>query len=133
MKEMNDDELQQWLEEQNTGAEPNDLQADMRAYRNLFELLAEEPADSLPYGFSRKVAARIQGEKKRERIFGPYVLMLLIFAVLLAAIYALTLVYSPKSIQGLLSFKWIFILCPAVFMLIQHLDQKLIKRHMFKG
>ena len=66
MKEMNDEELQQWLDGKPSNIKNTLLSDDAATYHNLFEALDKEPEKGLSYNFAAKVARKVTIEQKRN-------------------------------------------------------------------
>ena len=130
MKEMNDDELQRWFESKRVQGEPTT--EDGKAYSSLFEALSKEPERGLPYDFSAKVMQQVKADVKRRNDLRWNLLAVAIFAVILAGIYGIISVVSPKALPSLMVYKWIFLVIPALFIAIQSIDQKLVKMDIFR-
>jgi len=130
MKEMNDDELQQWFEGKPAQGEPG--ADDAKAYSALFEALGKEPERGLPYDFSARVMQRVKADVKRRNDLKWNILTFAIFAVILAGIYGLVSIVNPKALPSLLAYKWIFLMVPVLFIAIQSVDQKLVKTNIFR-
>jgi hypothetical protein len=113
MKEMNDEELQQWFDDV------------------LFASLKKEPERGLPYDFSARVMQQVKADVKKRNDLKWDVLALFIFAVIAAGIYGFMLTFSPKALPSLLAYKWIFLMVPFVFIVIQAIDQKLVKSNIY--
>lgn len=133
MKETDDDELQQWLENNLSLPEDPILREKAEAYRMLFEILDDEPANGLPYDFTAKVSRRIQADEKRHTEFKYNLLAAVIFIMALAAACSLMTIFSPTLFATLLKFKWTIIIGPVIFMVIQYLDLKLVKSNIFRS
>jgi hypothetical protein len=132
MTEMNDDELQQWLE--NGIGETNGIFApeDAGAYRQLFELLDKEPEAGLPYDFSARVMNAVKADRKHRVDFKWSLLALAIFIITAFVVYELFSVYNPATLPLLKTYKWIAVVIPVAFIAIQWLDQRLVKGGIFK-
>ncbi len=130
MKEMNDDELQRWFESKRLQDEP--MTEGAKAYSTLFEALAVEPERGLPYDFSARVMQQVKADVKRRNDLRWNLLAVAIFAVILAGIYGIISVVSPKALPSLMVYKWIFLVIPALFIAIQSIDQKLVKMDIFR-
>jgi hypothetical protein len=133
MKEMSDEELQQWLENKPKLPEGSALGKDADAYCALFEALGEEPAKGLPFDFAAKVTRHIQANEKRSSELKYNLAAAIIFIALLAAIYGLLAVYTPNQASSLMKYKWMLLLFPIAFIAIQYFDQKLIKSRIFRN
>jgi hypothetical protein len=131
MKEMSDDELQQWLDGKPFipgNVSPND---DAEAYRNLFEALDKEPDTGLSYNFAAKVARKIAAEQKRNNELKLNIIVAAIFITVISTAFGLLTVFSKVTITSL-PYKWLLIFIPVIFIAIQYLDQKLVKSNIFK-
>jgi len=133
MKETDDDELQQWLENRLPLPEKNTVSEDAAAYRTLFEILDDGPAGGLPYNFAAKVTRRIEADEKRGSEVKYYILAALIFIATITAACSILTLFNPKVFVPLMNFKWIIIAGPVVFMAIQYLDLKLVKGNIFRN
>jgi hypothetical protein len=132
MKEMNDDELQQWLERKPQLPDNASPDKDEKAYRALFEALDKEPEKGLPYDFSAKVVRHIQAETKRSNDLKFTLIAAALFIVAIAAACFVLSVSNPTQESSLLKFKWVLLLLPIVFIAIQYFDQRLIKGKLFR-
>ena len=133
MNETNDKELQQWLEDKQPLPASNAMTEDAAAYKTLFEILGDEPANGLPYGFTAKVTQRIQHEAKRSGEFKLYLLVTLVFVTSIVIFYGLSTFFSPSLATVMMKYKWVLVVVPVVFMAIQYLDQRLVKSNIFRG
>jgi hypothetical protein len=133
MKEMNDDELQQWLSGKPQLPADDQLGKDEKAYKALFEALDNEPAKGLPYDFSAKVTRHIQTEAKRSNDLKFNIIAALLFIGILAVLCLGFSAWNPKQAPELLKFKWVLLLFPIVFIAIQYFDQKLVRERIFHG
>lgn len=131
MKEMNDDELQQWLENKQPLPKGDELSDDAKAYHTLFEALGEEPANGLPYDFTAKVTRDIEADVKRGNELRSNLLATVIFIAVMGIVCGTIAIVKPTTTNILLQYKWILLLIPIVFMAIQYFDQKLIKGRIF--
>jgi hypothetical protein len=132
MKEMSDEELQQWLENKQQLPEGSTLRKDADAYRALFEVLGEEPENGLPYDFAAKVTRHINGNEQRDNELKYNLVTVFIFIAALAASYGLLMFFIPEQTPALLKYKWILLLFPPAFIIVQYFDQRLVKVRMFK-
>src|SRR5579872_3911549 len=110
MKEMSDEELQQWLENRQQLPEGRALPKGARAYRALFEALREEPENGLPYDFAAKVTRHIRADIKRSNELRYNLAAAFIFIAVLAVIYGVLVVFTPDQAPVLLKYKWILLL-----------------------
>lgn len=131
MKELNDDELQQWLEGRKNV--PAGAPGDMRAYKTLFDLLQTEPEGELPYNFSAKVARAVEMQAKRKIELKYNVLAACVFVLVLFAGYLSIRIYNPTLSAELVPYKWLGLVAPFLFIAIQYLDQQLVKKKLFRG
>jgi hypothetical protein len=132
MKEMNDDELQQWLGGKPKLPDNASLDKNANAYRRLFETLDKEPEEGLPYDFSAKVARHIQAQTKRNNDLKFTLIAAALFVAAIAAACFVLSVSNPTQESLLLKFKWVLLLLPIVFITIQYFDQKLIREKIFR-
>jgi len=105
---------------------------ELKAYSALFDALGTEPESSLPYDFSARVMQQVKADVKRRNDLKWNILAFIIFAVVLAGLYGLCSVFNPKSLPALLTYKWIIVMVPVLFMVIQAIDQKLVKSNIFR-
>jgi len=131
MKEMNDDELQQWLDSKPQLPADGRSGKDEKAYRTLFEALGSEPEKGLPYDFSAKVTRHIQTEARRSNDLKFNIIAALLFVAAVAIVCFALSVWNPKQAPELLKYKWALLLFPVVFVTIQYFDQKLIRERIF--
>lgn len=132
MKEMSDEELQQWLENKRRLPEGRALGKDADAYRALFEALGEEPANGLPYDFAAKVTRHVRDRERHSNELKYNVVSVLIFLAALTGLYGLLAFFTPNQASLLLKYKWILLPLPLAFTVIQYFDQRLVKGRMFK-
>jgi hypothetical protein len=133
MNEMNEEELQQWLDEKKQLPAGNALSDDAKVYRALFEALGGEPAGGLPFDFAVKVARHIQAIETRSSELKYNAVAGLIFIVALGVVYGLLAFFTPDQAPVLLKYKWILLLFPIAFIVIQYFDQKLVKVKIFSS
>lgn len=134
-KDQEEREIQEWIERglTDTPADaPSVHQEDLAAYRALFEALKEEPATGLPYGFSAGVITRIRVRKDRLMDFRwnlilPFGLLFILVIIYLAALY-IDSEYARTLVRLFLQFKWQIVFGIACFLVVQYLDQQLIKK-----
>ena len=131
MKEMNDDELQQWLDGKPSIHRKVPLNDDAEAYRNLFEALDKEPESGLSYNFAAKVARKITIEQKKNNELKLNIIVAAIFIAVISTAFGLLTVFAKVTITGL-PYKWLLICIPVIFIAIQYFDQKLIKSNIFR-
>lgn len=132
MKEMNDDELQQWLEHKTQLPDDASLNKDANAYRSLFEALGKEAEEGLPYDFSAKVVRKIQTETKRGTDLKFTLIAATLFIIAIAAACFALSVSNPAQESSLLKLKWALLLLPIVFVAIQYFDQRLVRGKLFR-
>lgn len=131
MKEMSDDELQQWLDGKPSipgNVSPND---DAEAYRNLFEALDTEPDAGPSFNFAAKVTRKIETERKRNNELKLNIIVAAIFIAVISIGFGLFAVFAKVNITSI-PYKWLLIIIPVIFIAIQYFDQKLIKSNIFK-
>lgn len=133
MKEMDDDELQRLIEsgkEMQAGKSLNDSE---HAYQTLFEALRSEPENGLPYNFAAKATRHIQAEQKHKSEWKYNLATAAILLCLVVALCGVMAVFGAVSLATLLKYKWLIILLPVVFIVIQHFDQVLVKTRAFRN
>lgn len=134
MKEMSDEELQQWLENNKQQLPVGEtLSKDAEVYNMLFEALGEEPANGLSYDFAAKIARSVGAREKRSNELKYNLAVALIFIAALGFMYSLLAFFTPDQASLLLKYKWILLLLPSAFIVIQYFDQRLVKARMFKS
>ncbi|TWJ01546.1 hypothetical protein JN11_01697 [Mucilaginibacter frigoritolerans] len=131
MKEMSDDELQQWLDGKPSLNGNIPLNDDAEAYRNLFEALGKEPETGLSYNFAAKVTRKIATEQKRNNELRLNIIVAVIFITVISAVFGLFTVFAKVNITSV-PYKWLLILIPVIFIAIQYFDQQLVKPNIFK-
>jgi Na+/glutamate symporter len=132
MKEMSDDELQQWLDGKPSipgNVSPND---DAEAYRNLFAALDKEPEKGLSYNFAVKVSRKITAEQKKNNELKLNIIAAAILMTLVAIVYGLLIIFKADALTKLPPYKWVFLFGPIAFITIQYFDQKLVKPTIFR-
>jgi Na+/glutamate symporter len=132
MKEMSDDELQQWLDDKPSihgNMSPND---NAGAYRNLFEALDKEPEKGLSYNFAAKVSRKIAAEQKKNNELKLNVIAAAVLMTLIGVVYGLLIIFKADALTKLPPYKWVFIFGPIAFIIIQYFDQKLVKPTIFR-
>lgn len=138
MKKMDDEELQRWVEENKLSNKETDglISDDAKAYQFLFDVLEQEPSQSLPYDFSAKVTRKVQAEAKRTSELRSYLTLLVVFVVAVGIIYTLlsTINFGKDQayLNTLLAYKWVFVLTIFGLLTIQYLDQILVKANIFR-
>lgn len=130
MKEMNDEELQRMFEDGNS-LSPELLNEDAKVYKTLFEALGKEPENGLPYDFAAKVTRHIRAEQKRGNEIRSNLVAAGLFLIAMAAACFALAVLNPGTTSDLLKYKWILLLLPVAFIVIQYFDQRLVKTKMF--
>ena len=131
---LTDEEIQQLLEK---GLSPNHTpgasENDLKAYQLLFDALKKEPPGGLPHDFAAKLARRVQAQKSRAADIKFYLLAVIIPVAVLAGACAVFALLGNKPAtemaDAILQYKWPFIFVLSAFLLVQYLDQKLVKDH----
>lgn len=138
MKEIDDKKLQELLEKGLAGQKAGlsaDEQDGLEVYELLFEALGNEPAPDLPHDFSVKVVAKLRSRKQRMAEIRFYIIVT--FCCLFAGgstVAALTRFGGSDVVMSYISrYGVIFILGTIILLLIQYLDQKLVKQAFLKG
>ena len=133
MKEMSDEELQQWLENKRQLPQGTAFDKDAKVYRALFEALDGEPEVGLPYNFAANVTRKIKAQQGRSREWRYNLLVGTIFLSLITLVCCIMAVYGTVSVSTLLKYKWPIILLPITFIAIQYFDQVLVKTKIFNN
>ena len=135
MKKLNDEEIQKMLEQRLSIPKDDlteDSKDDMAAYRFLFESLEKEPAEGLPFDFSKKVARKVQAAvtQKQERRWNIYITLIIVAAF--AGISGFMALFNYKAISQLVTvigqYKWVILFILVSILVIQYADQYLIKK-----
>jgi hypothetical protein len=136
MKEMDDKRLQELLEKglagQKAGLSPEEA-AELEVYSMLFEALGNEPASDLPRDFAEKVVAKLDVRKQRmaETRFNLMVIFCCLF--LGGSAIAAFIHFGGEVVTGFISrYGTILTLGTVLLLLIQYLDQKLVKQKVLK-
>jgi hypothetical protein len=131
---LTEEEIQQLLEKGLPlpgGDLPPSSEADINAYRSLFDALKKEPPGGLPYDFSAKLVRRLQAEQggAADGRFYLWVLLGLLAAVAGACVFlAIQSRDSAAQMTGIVfKYKWGLIFALACFLVVQWLDQRLVK------
>lgn len=138
MREIDDKKLQELLEKGLTGRKaglsPDDEEA-LEVYSMLFEALGDEPVPELPRDFSVKVVAKVRS--RRERIAETRFYVIVTFCCLFVGVSsfaALSRFGGGELVMSYISrYGTIFVLGTVLLLLIQYLDQKLIRQTSLKG
>ena len=131
---LTEEEIQQLLEQGLPlpgGDLPPSSEADINAYRSLFDALKKEPPGGLPYDFSAKLVRRLQAEQggAADGRFYLWVLFGLLVAVGGVCVYLATQSRETAAqMTGVVfKYKWGLIFALAGFLIVQWLDQRLVK------
>lgn len=133
MKELKDKKIQEMLEKGLLApdAEMISEDKDFKTYQLLFDELKKEPATDLPYNFSAMLTAQIQAKKDTIINLQSFLLAALVaFAFIIVFYISLSIVnynYASSLITILFKYKLIFVFVLISFLIIQYLDQKLVK------
>ena len=136
MKDMNDDELQAWLESQFQAGEkppgPETEEDAVQLYRQIFEELSTKPPASLSYGFSSAVVRKIQQKEviRKERrayvVFGCCLLLMPLVALAMQAVFRNTDLAQTFRAINAIKFPALFVVL--LLSLIQWADYRFVKR-----
>lgn len=139
MKAPNDEYLQKLIEE---GRSLSDAklsaadQQDFEAYEDLFQALKEEPSAELSYQFSAKVRMELQAIQEKKNNYKFYISVVLIVLVCLGSTgLVMALIddkYATNFLTSVFAYKWAIAFGLLCLLLIQHFDQKLVKKLDFK-
>jgi len=132
MKKADDDEIQKILEldlaANGSGA---DTDVDFKAYKTLFEALKKEPDGGLPYNFAADVSREIRHRRNNSKDIKLYLWLGLVIFIVFAGVGVYTMQAYSTDMQLMATtvkpYLWIFIFGVACLVIIQYLDQKLIK------
>jgi len=132
MNESNDEKLQRLLEDGNYSSDEL-LNKNGEAYKLLFAALNKEPERSLPYDFAAKVTRKITAQQKQSNELKYNIVALGVFIGLMVLACAILTFYGSVTWRDVFKYKWIFLLLPLIFTLIQYFDQKLVKAKLFRN
>lgn len=137
MKEIDDKKLQELLEKGLTEGRPGlspEEEEGLEVYNMLFEALGNGPMPDLPRDFSVKVVAELRSRKQRRADLWFYVIVT--FCCLFAGsgiVAVLTRFGGWDTVTAYISrYGVILALGTVILLLIQYLDQKLIKQAFLK-
>ncbi len=143
MNKWTDEQWQQWLETEGVAQEaaptpggasttPGE-QEDLKAYRFVFDQLNQEPPSGFSYCFSKKVMQQLRSRKRSGRWLGWYFLVVVILTVGLGLTYGmlglLNKVAASRFVEWVNASKGLIILALLTFLIVQYLDQRLIRRY----
>lgn len=132
MKAFSDEELQKMLEQNEfiaKGELSPEQQKEVDAYNFLFRELEKEPSGGLSYGFSAKVVSKIEVKKSFISDIKVYVFAAILLVLSIAGTYYLSSYLGhPLTVHIVWPYKWILIFVSITLVLVQYLDQKMIKR-----
>ncbi|SDG17623.1 hypothetical protein [Chitinophaga filiformis] len=137
MKEMDDKKLQELLEKglagQKAGLSPEEAE-ELEVYSMLFEALGNEAAPDLPRDFAVKVTAKLERRKQRMAEARFYLIVVFCCLFLGGSSFAALMHFGGGAvISNFISrYGTIFILGIILLLLIQYLDQKLVKQTFLK-
>ncbi|CAM4248087.1 hypothetical protein SAMN06265348_10721 [Pedobacter westerhofensis] len=135
MEELNDDELQDFLDRsigniEHTSGEK--ATADLLAYQDLFKALQTEPVQGLPLSFASNVKWKLQKGLNRKSDLRFNILAAIIVMLSLLLAYGLLQLISQATAALVLSmvvkFKWVLASVIFLFFSFLLIDQRLIKR-----
>ncbi|TSD66806.1 hypothetical protein FFF34_005225 [Inquilinus sp. KBS0705] len=134
MKELTDEDLQRMMEgsdKPNGNNVPAAQKNDFKAYQLLFSELNREPEFTLPANFAAKVARQVQAKAQRDNLIQFFMIIAAVFTAGCTAIYYL-LIKTNKQVSWSLKFemapyKWAIVFIIVSLLLIQYIDQKLVK------
>ncbi|MBS1532876.1 MAG: hypothetical protein JSU01_21410 [Bacteroidetes bacterium] len=132
MKEMNDEELQRMFEEGHISSRKS-LNEDEKAYSTLFEALNKELENGLPYYFAAKVTRNIQAQQKKNHELRSALIVAGLFLISMAILCGIITFVTPDTRSMMLEYKWVLLMIPIAFIVIQYFDQKLVKTKIFRG
>jgi hypothetical protein len=133
MKELNNDDIQRMFEHELIKPDDTSPQAreDVDAYKMLFNALNQHPEVNIPHNFAVNVASAVKVKSKSYNLISYYVLLFFILIMSAFAVYVLLLAFNQAAtirISTILSpYKWMLLFALFMFLLIQYIDQKLIK------
>jgi len=137
MKEMDDKKLQELLEKglagQKAGLTPEEAE-ELEVYSMLFEALGNEPAADLPRDFAVKVTAKLGVRKQHMAETQFYLIVIFCCLFLGGSFFAALMHFGGGEVIGNFISRYgaIFILGSILLLLIQYLDQKLVKQTFLK-
>jgi hypothetical protein len=136
MKEMNDEELQAWLDAQfRVGSklpEPETDDEAVRLYEQIFRELSVKPDVDLSYGFSAAVVRQIQQkeaaakERKAYILFAVCLLLMPLVALAFQAVFRIDDLKETLHALGYIKFPALFVIL--LLAMIQWADRRFVKR-----
>ncbi|MET6997542.1 hypothetical protein [Chitinophaga defluvii] len=135
--------MQEWLEKTLENELPADAtafnqeeQKELEAYRLLFRSLNEKPAVGPSYAFSANVLTKIQARKDysvklKWSFMLPLGILLVITVTYIAAAYFHS-TFANAAISLVTQFRWQFIFGISCFLIIQYLDQQLVRKKILR-
>jgi hypothetical protein len=132
MKKADDEEIQKKLERDLAASWPEaGTHDDFKTYKALFDALKKEPEGGLPYDFAANVSRELRRRLDDSKDIKLYFLIGLAVFIGFAGVCIFTTHAYSKDMQLMATsvkpYLWIFIFSMACLLIIQYLDQKLIK------
>lgn len=135
MEELNDDELQDFLDRSIVNSEHTfgeKATGDLLAYQDLFKALHTEPVQGLPLSFASNVKRKLQEGINRKSDLRFNILAAIIIMLSLLLGYGLLQLISVATaalvLSMVLKFKWVLGSVIIIFFSFLLIDQRLIKR-----
>src|SRR5688572_15013230 len=122
-----EEELQKSIE---AGQVPQGDELDVKAYRDVFRVLKQEPKTELSSAFADRVMMLV--EKKRRRDYSRDMFWLVggIFLIFIAFIVAIVFTgfkFTPGFLSGVADYKWLFAFGVVFIVFLNWLDKRLIR------
>jgi hypothetical protein len=140
MKELSDDELQQWLQQQleeDKNPELTNGEDDPALYRLLFSALADEPVIAKNKDLAEAVIKQIQAEDEKHELLQYYIIIAAVLAGGVAFAWFAVNYINPAMVKPVLNFanvyKWVIAFTIISLAAIEIADKTLVKRKIFAG
>lgn len=122
-----EEELQKSIE---GGQVPQGDEFDVKAYRDVFRALKQEPKTELSSAFADKVMILVEKKRRRDSSRDMVCLVGGIFLIFIAFIVAIVFTgfkFTPGFLSGIADYKWLFVFGVAFIIFLNWLDKRLIR------
>lgn len=132
MKKPADEEIQKILE-QDPAANGLEISSDddFKTYKALFDALKTEPEGGLPYNFAANISRELQRRRDDAKDIKLFLWIGMVLVLGIAGVCLYSMHAYSKDIHNMAAtaapYTWIFVFSIACVLIIQYLDQKLIK------